>query len=413
MAHQIATSLCWNQPFGWWSYPASSPEPVALFVASLDLNGNLKMYQQLPGGNWSAFAPPQSPVALQSVLGLQNYIIALGTDNFLYISEFAQGNWSVFLQVPLPILSSSTLTVPIHNFSAIELIDSIMIVSNAYGNDVDGLLNLGLYSCCLTLSGGNAGNLSSAVNEAEWYVLIESQHLDPQLNVGTLLPSISDLYQSWNPTIALAAINPNSVVVDSWYNKNGGYSGPSPFSANPNPVYYFLGQNMPTDILLTTGANSTIQAIMLQSGQPWLFSSTDGVNWTTFGNLLPNNVVNPPSFDKLASGFDNAGNLQVVALGNDGSGELPYLFWQNNTDSSWNLFQFDSQGGPFGALNNPFTDLGNIEPTDLAIGLGWWYGPGNALQVAYLGSDLNVYLSWQDTEGNWNSYSGLHGNGLP
>jgi hypothetical protein len=178
-------------------------------------------------------------------------------------------------------------------------------------------------------------------------------------------------------------------------------------------MYAYTELNIPTAILLTTSTNSSFQAIILISGQPWLFFSVDGVNWRMYGNLLPYNVFNPPSLDKLATGYDAAGNLQVVVLGNNGSGELPYLFWQNSANQSWNLFQFDSQsGGLVGALNNPFAGLENIEPIDLAMGSGW-NGPGPALQVAYLGSDYNVYLSWQDNEGNWYSYSGLEGNGLP
>jgi hypothetical protein len=414
MAHQITTSLCWDQPFGWWRYPVASPSATALFVTSVDQNGNLKVFQQSPGGVWSAFAAPAATVTFQSVLGVYNYIFALGSDNFLYVSVFSGGGWSAFAQIPQPQLYVSQLPQPIYDFSAVELIDSIMIVVSVH-SVADQTLNIGLYSCCLDFTPDQPSNLSGAIDGIEWSIMIEATGLDPSLSEGAIIPALSVVYPSWKPTIPVVAIVPDSLAVDSWYNNNGTYNNPAAFQniGQPDPVYTFSSLAIPTALVLTTGANQTFQAIMLFNRQPWLFYSIDGKNWTMFGSLLPGNVTNPPSFDKLATGFDSGGNLQVVALGNNGSNDLPYLFWQNQADSSWLLFQFDNQnGGPFGALNNPFTNPQNVYPIDLTTGFGW-NGSSFALQVPYLGSDYNVYLSWQDDAGNWYPYSGLNGNGLP
>ena len=412
MAHQIATSLCWNEPIAYFTYPGPGPNPVALFVISLDANGNLNVYQQLPGGNWSKFPPPTAPTTFISVVGVPNFIIALGVDKFLYISVFAQGGWSAFSQLPQPINTILSTPQPISDFSAVWFPGNIMIVSVVDNNVGQNDFNIGLYSCCLDYSGGN---VASPVSGATWYFVLETTAA-----VATSGPAIPALSAGWYtpgtfiPTIPLAAILPDSSDVGCWYNNNGSLSNPYPFTTgNPAPLYVYSAQDILTAILLTIGANNTLQLIILMNGQPWLFTSPDGINWTQLGNLLPSNVSNPPSFNKIAAGLGNSSNLQVVALGNNGSGQLPYLFWQYNVDSSWSLFQFDSQnGGPVGALNNPFTNLGGITPVDLAIGLGW-NGASSALQVAYLGSDYNIYLSWQDNEGNWYSYAGHEGTGLP
>jgi hypothetical protein len=410
MGHQIATSVCWNEPFAYWTLgPGQPPGPVALFVTSLDANGNLNLYQQLPGGIWSTFPPPLASTAFASVLGISNFIIALGVDNFLYISVFAQGSWGPFVQVLQPLLSGDQNSPqPICDFSAIEFARNVMITSvvdNTVGqNDV----NIGLYSCCLNYSGGNFADI---VGAATWNTVFETP--DGVTSFGPAIPALGVGWYSsgtLTPTVSLVAIQPDSVYsVVASYNNNGNYSVADPLFfpfevGYPDPLYSYRGQSA-TAILLTMGANNTLQLIILINGQPWLFYSSDGINWQQFENLLPNGV-----FYKVAAGVGNSSNLQVVILGDLGSGWLPYLLWQDSSNSSWNVFQQDTRNNTVGALNNPLS--GAIRAVDLAIGAGW-SETGSALQVAYLGSDHNVYLSWQDNEGNWNTYAGKTGNGLP
>jgi hypothetical protein len=128
---------------------------------------------------------------------------------------------------------------------------------------------------------------------------------------------------------------------------------------------------------------------------------------------VPGYVNNPPSFNTVAAGVGNAGNLQVVGLGPSvyyGS-SAPFLIWQD-TGGNWSLYPFDPNSDSYLSLVNGFQELDDVVPTDLAIGTGWC-SEGAALQVAYLGSDSNVYITWQDTFGGWHWYPGLNGNGLP
>jgi hypothetical protein len=101
-----------------------------------------------------------------------------------------------------------------------------------------------------------------------------------------------------------------------------------------------------------------------------------------------------------------------VAIGQSALQEiLPFLFWQD-VQGQWSLFQYNSAtGGNFGPLNYGFNATGTF-PLDLATGIGWNNG-GASLQVGYLAADGNIYIDYQDQNGNWFWHAGLSGNGLP
>src|SRR6202044_1672433 len=91
-------------------------------------------------------------------------------------------------------------------------------------------------------------------------------------------------------------------------------------------LYGFSLSIAPNSMLLAMGnPYPTLQAILLTLGQPYLVWSSDGSNWLYFADLMPPNnpgpgdvpgyVNNPPSFNTVAAGVGNAGNLQVVGLG--------------------------------------------------------------------------------------------------
>jgi len=438
MWHQIATSLCLAQPFEGLSFVSASPSPVALFVAFLDQPGNVNVFQQLPpAGVWSGSMPGAGspPVQLRapagitftSIAGIPNYLIALGSDGNLYASVFSQtgtapqgSDWSTFTAFPLlDNVINAEGTVPINDFCAVQLLNALVIVAAFNAQGVAGF-----YSYNLSLA-GSPTNLPQAIrnNAAFW------NPLGPQENaigvLGAFAPSLAVAYQTWTPTIVFVGIPPYppenpAPLPTSWTSSDGVNWSIGNLSQVLTAYQPGLANYMPTSMLLTLGnPNSTFQAIVLNSGTPMLCYSGDGSHWAYYGNLPPNNpaqgtqyISNPPNINTLASGFGNSNNLQVVGLGSDlyYPANSPFLIWQD-TMGNWYFFPYDPSNDRYLSLVNGFNEPA-LFPTDVAMGTGWC-DQGPALQVAYLGNDNNVYVTWQDPFGGWHWYPGLQGAGLP
>jgi len=416
MPHRIAVSLCSAEPLG--------GDPVSLFLSYLDDDGGVWMFQQTPDGVWAG--PQQIGVLLGDVqvvglVGLQNYLIALGqieedgveygaaSPLVLLISTFSQqgaspeiSDWSIFEYLnPQPQDEGGPYDAPID-------IQDVSAVLATF--DDNTYLLIGAAS-------GDAGLFVFSAN------LSQSAGIPPT-TIDTMGAWIDVGLGSGASSPAIALTSEGSVVFF-------GISGGFPFGfvsadgMNWDPILslfigtFELGALLGgyTSIELTPGnPNETLQAILLNAniGQPilWYDDSGEGLDWGYYGDLLPANVINPPTFRTIAAGFGNDGNLQVVGIGPTVyPGNLPYLIWQD-VNGGWSPYPYDGSTGEYVTLGNDFLGL-KTQPIDLAIGMGWTGNQAPALQVGYLGEDGNIYINWQDPEGAWHWYAGLDGHGLP
>jgi hypothetical protein len=213
---------------------------------------------------------------------------------------------------------------------------------------------------------------------------------------------------------SVALLGTEGGILLGWYTSNG-----TNWSAAATGGEIRLGAPLGPgieQIVLTQGAyTQPLQAVLVAGGKPNLCwdSSGNGSAWADYGPLLPANTINPPTWITAAAGIGNAGNLQVVGIGPTVYPQfLPWLIWQD-TAGAWSPFPFDPNTGEYTDLASGFGYLGNAPyPVDLAIGTGW-SGNAPALQVGYLGTDGNIYITWQDSAGTWHWYAGQQGNGLP
>ena len=461
MGHRIATSLCWSAPFSDTAFPnIEVPDPVALYVAFLDPQGNPNVFQQMPGeGVWTGPFPLSAPlgIAFTSIAGVNNYFVALGSDGNLYAAVFYQvgailgdpnvqpvdsvpqvTDWSAFQALPPlgdpPVINSGG-TVAINDFAVVPLSNATngnysfaLLIVAAVNSTSQGVA--GFYSYTLNmLAAGATPKFLPIQNSPYWNPNSIGVGVSALQVGGASAPALAVLYQGLNPnpTIVFIGVPPlvdgTNATPISWTSGDG----VNWVQGNLETIISQSGFDpsiAPSTILLTLGnPYPTLQAILVTAGQPQLFWSSDGSNWLYFGDLMPPNspspgvvpgdVDNPPTFNAVAAGFGNDGNLQVIGLGPDvfyGS-SAPFLVWQAS-NGAWALYPYDKYSDGYLSLVNGFLELNNVVPTDLAVALGWCNG-GRALQVLYLGSDSNVYVTWQDTFGGWHWYPGLSGNGLP
>lgn len=436
MARKITTSLCWAQPLG--NLKVNPQSPVALFAAWLDNGGSLHVVQQSTTGVWATVNnPPKLPssgVALKSLAGVPNYLVALGADGTINISTFTQASgWSQFITLPTPLATGNIKNAPttFDDFAAaLTLISTDVVLVIVGTKQYTDLTDAGFYAFILDLTASSGAidptasawvsiaqaSSNSLVTTASSPALINlSIQVNPEGNLSSqgvsLLGAVGLTVGGPSPNPGLIGFT--TVGSHSWQASTFGPIVPGGVQKN----VWALG--LVSDLVVTQGATGQAnQAIAMNNGVPMLcydYPPGTGKTWNTaYGSLLPSNVQSPPYFTYgVAAGIGNGGNLQVVIIGVSGADYpgLPYLFWQD-TSGNWSLFQFDSQtGGPFGALNNGFTAL-NVFTQDLAIGMGWCE-QGAALQVCYLGTDGKAYVSWQNPSGQWFWYAGLTGQGLP
>ena len=431
MRHQIAFSTCWADPLG--SLSRQAPKPITCFVASLEtasgpgaIQGLVKLYQQSPqGGAWTLVLAPGMPRSLVnsgrgfvSICGLNNILIGLGADGFMYMSTYSQalGWWGGFelIQPAVPpgspayaaaSISEFSAQVVLFNWQAVLVIAAVASSPGTIGPG--GGLNFDSRFFCYTqnLSTQTAGNWSPIS------VGISNARL-PSLGWTDL-----NIAATGNMGVSLLGASGGQAgpgAIFGWSSSDGVRWNSAIFQ-NPTQPAWFTPAPV-QDILLTVGATGQPnQGIVLSGGQPRLCYdiSGSGAGWALYGgSLLPANVVNPPSFLTSAAGLGNGGNLQLVSLGHTVfPGVLPWLLWQD-TGGHWHPFPYDPASGEYVNLASNFGGS-RPSPIDLAVGAGWTGNQTPTLQVAYLASDGNVYITWQDSQGGWHWYAGISGNGLP
>jgi hypothetical protein len=187
------------------------------------------------------------------------------------------------------------------------------------------------------------------------------------------------------------------------------------FYTSVDGVNWDLVRNMPLPldggvgslVLISGYPKGTLWAIATgvgsygDGGNAFLYSDTSGqgTNWIPYaqsGGQLP--ISAGVVFTQAAASWGTDGNLQVVGLGQDG---LPYLAWQDAASAQWSPYQNPVPGNA-NPMQLPVVDQ-TITFTNLVMGTG----NQGFLQVAYLDSNRNVYVNFQDNYGNWRCYGPL------
>jgi len=439
MAHGIAACSCGGSLF------------VAYLAAGPGNTNQLIALQQTQDGVWQApvaLGIPDNDVSglnavpppLKSVVGVENWFIVLDGFGVLYAisppgNPFfnpANQRWSDYIELPMVSFPNEAPQVVVVDFAVASLEQQGIVVAAIDDNyqvwmwfgipqtnplQINGLPGAWPLTTAWSQAGGAAlgkigiDQISVAYTAGSIVVLAITDETNPgnptppTLQIWSQVPIFEGLYP-WNPDLGFVGFEEfNQAALPA--------GGLFPALVGPNALS--------GGILASGNPNGTLQAILLPSnafGQPggpilvW-DSSGDGTAWSLYINvhLLPANVINPPSFVSVAAGTGNAGYLQVVGLGHGVyPPSLPYLIYQDD-NGNWFPFPY-SNDGEYVDLANGFPG-GGIYPVDLAIGMG--YGPNaqQYLQVAYLGSDGGIYLSYQDTNGTWHWYAGRNGAGLP
>ncbi|HTW47772.1 MAG TPA: hypothetical protein VMD92_07480 [Acidobacteriaceae bacterium] len=422
MAHQIAFNRCFATPLQGYDYVVGPPlpSPVALFLTWLDANGEPSVFQQTTDGVWLPSQPLTAPggTGLASIVGVGNYLVALGQDQQLYAAYFSQAGdtpnvfgWSAFQPI-FPTLfeyaqGGDIVNPPVNfdDFSAtlawFDGVVSLVIVASAksVSQTPVGPGDAGFFAYTVNLT-ATAG---FTVNSGSWASVSQSSQGGVQSGQCPALAQTPNLQ-------SIALLGTDAGVLAGWSTSNG-----SDWLAANTADELLIGPGI-DQIVLTQGASTQpLQAVILVFGKPLLCwdSSGNGSIWSYYGPLLPANTINPPTWTTAAAGTGNAGNLQVVGIGPTVYPQpLPWLVWQSPA-GAWSPFPYDPNTGEYVDLASGFGPLGNgTYPADLAIGTGW-SGNAPALQVGYLGQDGNIYITWQDSGGTWHWYPGLQGHGLP
>jgi hypothetical protein len=227
---------------------------------------------------------------------------------------------------------------------------------------------------------------------------------------GSLYAQYGDLTALSQPVLINNNVGPMDVAgIDPLYSDSSGRESDDPTAvvfANLEPITAFTFDGGPWNtysqphliaglqqVVIGYGnAGSVLQALALDVvGAPKAYwdTSGNGTRWTAF--TLP--FKKGMTFSKLAAANGNPnGNLQVVGL-SDG---LPYLV-QQDAAGNWTPYM-GSQGQQL-----PLYPGFAVTFTDLCMGMG----PQGSLQVGYLGSDGNIYVSWQDQNNEWGFYGPL------
>jgi hypothetical protein len=423
--HQITTSVCSTSLLG--------PVAAGLSVAYLDINhfNFPNVFFQGTDGVWNGPQSLNFPGSLASIVGLPNILIALTQGGLLYVATFntPQGeapqatNWSGFQPVTMPAppgitnapfqFNDFSATIAIANNAYVLVIVAVQN-SNGQNPDTGGATDAGYYAFTVNIS--DLQSLSGPVSGSWTSISQSSTGLIGGANCPALVAT--------NQGVALVGIAGNSNA-GLWNGVFQGFfsSDLSSWTVTLFDIFNPFGEALiglgPTNVTLIAGnPDGTLQAIIPINGQLVLFYSSTGQEfsqWVRYGSLfsVPDMVQ---QFFAAAAGFQAPGtppeNLQVVGLsfqdvlpGNPPVA-LPFLVWQD-TSGAWSPYNNGF------SLQSDFAAL-NVQPLDLATGMGFGYGTGGLtfLQVVYLGSDGNVYLNYQDQNGNWGWYAGA-GQGLP
>jgi len=184
----------------------------------------------------------------------------------------------------------------------------------------------------------------------------------------------------------------------------GGSGGAAQFAWGGGGGYSWeLGTTSPVNtnllkVAALAASGGTLQAIVLdQNGFPYLFwdASGRGSDFVPYenGGQLPN--PDGLQFSEMAGCVGADGNFQLVGI----SGGLPYLIWQDAANGGWGVYMNPNGQGMQLPMNSPSA----VPLQDLVMG----FGNQGFLQVGYIGNDGNVYVNWQDKNGNWGWYGPL------
>lgn len=363
-----------------------------LNLVYLDNNGNPWTFRQTADGVWhpskaEGGAPIQIPVqgqtTFQAVLGLNGLgLVALDSTGAL---RFTTQNANIWNAGGFALLPNTGLKFSDYDWSNVQGLPVLLLGIGAAGGVPSANANYDAYSQYGILAGMSQPTLipnstGMAVSATSTNVISAGQATSTAI-VGLI--SALALGASSGPVIlsTVDGVNWNQASVQAY---------PYP-DLNPPPAF------RPVSLVLVAGNPAqTLQAIALNSsydGNLYLWNDTSGAgtNWQFYGPL-----PNPDSlkFSAVAAGMGADGHLQVIGL----AGGLPYLIWQ---DSRGKWSQYENPGGQ--GMQLPFNSKTAAPLQDLVTGIG----NQGYFQVGYIGADGQIYVNWQDPNGNWGWYGPL------
>ncbi len=214
---------------------------------------------------------------------------------------------------------------------------------------------------------------------------------DRDRTLSTMLAGLSGGAQTISPATAYPGWPSVGGTPESLVNVNGSWSQ---WVTAPSPSGLTF-----QDIALGYGNNGTLQMVLLgQDGHPYLayMARNGGASsgaWTWFG-ALPDE--NNQTFKDLTMSYGNGypgaltTTLQLVGLSGQGGAISPTLIWQD-PGGNWHWF---------GSLPNK---LGTASAADLDMG----HATASTLQVGYYDQLGRVFVSNQDSGGNWTALGPL------